>query len=136
MEPSDRNKPTMENTADFYYEKLGATDKPGSVLAKFYEELFSRAYSVQDIIMFNKLIKVYGKYIPYFAILDLFSYEKAEISDNMFGLLAYYCKKRLEQKTDIAVLNDAYKNLDNLASKVFDRIEEQRDKPLKIKRME
>jgi hypothetical protein len=136
MRPSGRNKITMENTADLYYEKLGSTDKPGGVLAKFYEEIFSRPYSVQDIILFNKLVRVYGKYIPYFAILDLFSYEKAEIGDNMFGLLSYYCKKRLEQKTEVAVLNDAYKNLDTVADKVLERIEQLKDKPFKAKRME
>jgi hypothetical protein len=126
----------MENTADLYYEKLGSTDRPGGVLAKFYEITFDRPYSVKDIIMFNKLINVYGKYIPFFAILDLFSYEKAEMSDNMFGLISYYCKKRMEQKTEMIVLNDAYKNLDKKAKEILDRIEAQKENPIKIKRME
>lgn len=124
----------MENIADLYYEKLGKTEKPGNILATFYEGIFDKPHSIQNIIMFNKLIRVYGKYIPYFAILDLFSYEKAEVGDNMFGLLSYYCKKRMEQKAELVVLNDAYKNLDAVAQKVLERIENQ--KPMKIKRME
>lgn len=126
----------MENISDLYYEKLSKTDKPGAILAKFYEGIFDKPYSVQNIIMFNKLIKVYGKYIPFFAILDLFSYEKVEITDNMFGILSYYCKKRLEQKTEIIVLNDAYKDLDTTVKKIIERIDEQKEKPIKVKRME
>jgi hypothetical protein len=126
----------MENIADLYYEKLSTTDRPGNILTSFYEDIFSRPHSIQNIILFNKLVKVYGKYIPYFAILDLFSYEKAEVGDSPFGLLSYYCKKRMEQKTEFVVLSDAYKNLDAVAEKVLERIETQKEKPPKAKRME
>jgi len=126
----------LENNADFYYEKLGETSNPGPVIAKFYESTFDLSYSVKHTIMFNKLVKMYGKYIPFFAVLDLFSYETVEISENMFGLLSYYCKKRMEQKTELVVLNDAYKNLDKLAKETLVRIESQKEKPIKIKRME
>jgi hypothetical protein len=126
----------MENIADLFYEKLGTAESPGNILAQFYNSIFDQPNSVQKIIMFNKLIKVYGKYIPFFAILDLFSYEKAEVTENMFGLLSYYCKRRLEQKTELVVLNDAYRSLDKTAKDILDRIEEQKEKPMKIKRME
>ena len=126
----------MENIADLYYEKLSKESNPGKVLAAFYETLFDRSYSVKNIIMFNKLVKAYGKYIPFFAILDMFSYEGLEIVDNMFGLLSYYCKKRLEQKTEIVVLNDSYKDLDSVVKKTLERIETQKESPIKIKRME
>jgi hypothetical protein len=126
----------MENIADLYYEKLEKTDRPGNVLARFYEGIFDKPFSVQDVIMFNKLLKVYGKYVPFFAVLDLFSYEKAEIKENMFGLLSYYCKRRMEQKMAIVVLNDAYKNLDKDAKSISDRIEEQKENPIKVRKME
>lgn len=126
----------MENIADLYYEKLSVTTNPGNVLAKFYEGIFDRPQSVKDIIMFNRLVKIYGKYIPFFAVLDLFSYEKAEVNDNMFGLLSYYCKKRMEQKTETVVLNDAYKNLDKTVKELSERIEAQKERKVNIKRME
>ena len=110
-------------------------DRPGAVLSKFYEVIFDRPYSVQTIIMFNKLIKVYGKYIPFFAILDLFSYEKVEVTENMFGLLSYYCKKRVEQKMAVVVLNDAYKDLGKDADKIAEQIAEQKENPIKIRKM-
>jgi hypothetical protein len=124
----------MENIADLFYEKLEKADRPGNILAKFYEGIFDKPTSVQNIVMFNKLIKVYGKYIPFFAILDLYGFE-GEVT-TPYGLLSYYCKKRLEQKTAIVVLNDAYKNLDADANKIQKRIEEQRENPAEVEKME
>jgi len=126
----------MENIADLYYEKLSKDDRPGNILAKFYEVTFDVPYSIQNIVMFNKLVRIYGKYIPFFAILDLFSYEGVEIKTNMFGLLSYYCKKRMEQKTEMVVLNDSYKSLDKSVKDILERIDEQKKNPAKIKRME
>lgn len=114
-----------ENLADLYYEKLADTDRPGSVLARFFNALYDRPNSVKEIILFNKLIKVYGKYIPFFAILDFYNYAEAK-PENPYGLLSYYCKKRIEEKSSVTVVNDAFKNLDNLADKVAKRIEEQK----------
>ena len=47
----------MENIADLYYEKLSKDDRPGNILAKFYEVTFDVPYSIQNIVMFNKLLK-------------------------------------------------------------------------------
>jgi hypothetical protein len=54
----------------------------------------------------------------------------------MFGLLSYYCKKRMEQKTEMVVLNDSYKSLDKSVKDILERIDEQKKNPAKIKRME
>lgn len=125
----------LENIADLYYEKLSNDPRSGNILAKFFEDLFSRPYSTQNIVMFNKLVKVYGKYIPFFAILDMYSYENAEV-ENPYGLLSYYCKKRLEQKTALVVFNDAYKNLDAYADKLTARIDAIKENPPRIRKME
>jgi hypothetical protein len=42
----------------------------------------------------------------------------------------------MEQKTEFVVLSDAYKNLDTVADKVLERIESQKDKPPKVRRIE
>lgn len=122
----------MENLSELYYEKLSDTDRPGNILARFYCALAESTPTNKEIILFNKLVKVYGKYIPFFAILDLYSYEEADRS-NPYALLSYYCKKRLEQKSSISVVNDAFKRLDSLAERVVKQIEEQKKLPIDYK---
>jgi len=125
----------MENIAEFYYEKLGSTDRPGNVLAQFFCSVFDFSVTRKEIILFNKLVKLYGRYVPYFAVLDLYSYEGADPS-NPYGLLSYYCKRRLEQKSYSAVVNDAFRKLDNIAERIEEQIQKQRQTNIIVKRME
>lgn len=126
----------MENIVDLYYEKLEKADKPGTLLARFYESVFDRPTSFQNAITFGKLVKVYGRYIPFFAILDLHAYEKAEITSNMYPLLAHFCKKRLEQKTATVVLSDSYRNLETLVDRIQEKIDTQKENPVEIRKLE
>jgi hypothetical protein len=123
----------MENIADLYYEKLEKAESPGKLLAKFYEGICDKPGSIQNIVLFNKLVKVYGKYIPFFAILDLYSFDGEVTSP--YGLLSFYCKRRMEQKMAVVVLNDAYKPLDGNINKILEQIEKQKENPIKIRKL-
>lgn len=86
-----------ENLSELFYEKLHKENNPGAVLARFYCEIFNLQWSAQKIITFNKLLKVYNRDTIFFAILDC--YDMPNVThDNIYGLLAYFCKKRMEKK--------------------------------------
>lgn len=86
-----------ENLIELYYEKLYKDNNPGLVLTKFYCELFTLAFSPQKIITFNKLLKLYSRSTVFFSIVDC--YDVKDIThDKIYGLLSYFCKKRMENK--------------------------------------
>jgi hypothetical protein len=90
-----------ENLADIYYEKLSTTTNPGLVLAQFYRDVSNKPMTKSEIIMFNKLIKTFGRFIVYFSIVDL---ANTDIKGNPIALFHTVCKNRLEKKYGI-VLN-------------------------------
>jgi hypothetical protein len=89
---------TSEALADIYYDKLKDADNPGLTLARFFCELNDKQVDKDKVILFNRLLKLFGRYTIYFAIMDLYGYEGANL-DNIYGLLSYYCKSRLERES-------------------------------------
>jgi len=85
----------MENTVEFYYEKLKGTTNPGTVLAVWFGSLYSVDASKSIIIMCNRLIKVFGRFTVFFAILDMAG-SYPELSENMYPLLYTICKRKFE----------------------------------------
>jgi hypothetical protein len=95
-----------EGLADSYFEKLNSDTNPGATLAKFYSELFNLTYGVKTVVMFNRLVKLYGKTNVFFSILEI-----GDTADhtNIYGLINYICKKRLEKSsssTPVDLLED------------------------------
>jgi hypothetical protein len=125
----------MENLAEYYFEKLPQDTNPGLLLAKFFCQVMETIVSKSEIIMFNRLVRLYGRTIPYFAILDVGGMDNVNM-DNPFPLLAYFCKKRIEQKNPEAY-NGAYNNLDAKIERLQGQIAAQENrKKLKIKELE
>ena len=89
---------TKEALADIYYDKLKDTDNPGLILARFFCELNDKQVDKDKVILFNRLLKLFGRYTIYFAIMDVYGFEGANL-DNIYGLLSYYCKSRLEKES-------------------------------------
>lgn len=118
-----------ENLADYYYEKVTNSTNPGSVLAQFYGNVFDREISRKEIIMFNRLLKLYGRFVVYFTILDMTTVKELKL-DEPYGLLSYFARKRLDQKYGIVMIES--QNLDKLASGLEDKIEKQKRVKIKI----
>ncbi len=118
---------SVENAAEFFYEQLSTTTNPALVLSRFYGEVFNREYGRPEVIMFNRLLRIYSKYTVYFSILDMSSMDNINFEAGTFGLLSYFCKKRIEQKFGIQV-----SNLINL-DKDVDRLEKDIEKQKNIK---
>jgi hypothetical protein len=90
----------MENSAEFYYEKLKDSTNPGTVLATFFCKLYEKAVTRSEIIMFNKLITVFGKYTAFFCILDAYG-SYPELTGNPYPLLYTICKKKFESAHNV-----------------------------------
>ena len=87
----------MENLLELYWEKLEKeASNPGNVITRFYSALFDIPTSKKQIIMFNKLIKLYGRYIVFYSVLDLVSIKELK-HDNLYGLLHVMCRNRFER---------------------------------------
>lgn len=89
----------MENVAEFYLQTLFESDNPGLHLTKFLCELTSRVLSREDIVMMSRLVKIYGRQTTYFSVLEVAGmYDRVDGTKSLYGILAYFCKKRLEDK--------------------------------------
>jgi len=125
----------VENLTAYYYEKIGNTNNPGTELAKFFCELFERQVTKSEIILFNKLVKAFGRYTTYFAIIDMWGSNPEQVLDHNWAALTYYCKRRLDKTNDIPT-NDVYKNLTSFIEKKQKEIEELKKEKLKIRSLD
>ena len=94
----------MENQAEYYYDQLSTSTNIGLTMAKFYSGIFGTEISRNIIISMNRLIKMFGRFTVYFAILDMFGMEdRVDNKENPLPLLTYFCKKRTEEKYNISL---------------------------------
>jgi hypothetical protein len=113
-----------ENLSEFYYEQLKDTTNPALVLCRFYDELFSKHHGKSEIIMFNRLLKLYGRFTVYFALLDVATMSEVNFDNGIFGLLSYMAKKRIEVKYGVNI-NEA-KDLNREATSIEKLISKQK----------
>ena len=87
----------MENLLELYWEKLEKDPtRPGNIITRFYSELFNLPTNRSHIIMFNRLIRLYGRYITFYSVLDLTT-KRHLTHKNLFPLLSTICKGRFER---------------------------------------
>lgn len=123
-----------ENSAEFYYEKLVNSTNPGLVLAQFFGNVFNRQISRTDVILFNRLLKIYGRFVVYFTILDLTSMTDLDFSKDLYGIFSYFAKKRLDQKYGIVMVES--NDLNKVALSWGKAIEKQKKEKINIPEFE
>jgi hypothetical protein len=112
-----------EGIATNYLEQLETESNIPLLLSRMYNELFDIPIDSKLIITIARLIKIYGKYNAYWAILDLATFDKLD-HGNIFPLLVYLAKKEMLKQQEPIVYMDT-KN-------VLDRTERLSKKKLKI----
>lgn len=100
----------MENQAELFYEKLSSSTNPGKILLDFFREITSKDAGKSEIIMINRLIKIFGRFTVYFAILSLSKYE-GKLNGDLYPLLFTICQGRFERVHNDAS-NPAHESLD------------------------
>ncbi len=101
-----------ENLATIYHEKINTEEDAGKILAQFYWALFEKQYNTKEVILFRKLVKLYGKETAFTAILDLYSMPSFDGKPD--NLLFYFCKKNFQTESPPTV----YFNPDELVQKL------------------
>lgn len=112
----------MENQAEFYYEKLKISTNPGQTLLEFFREITGKETGRTEIIMINRLLKLFSRFTVYFAIMDLSKYSSSQLGDNLYPLLYTICKARFEK-----IHNDMFSSVEPL-NKFLKEVEKEREK--------
>jgi hypothetical protein len=110
-----------ENAAETYYRKLSGATNPATILCDFYKTITGRPWGRSEIIMFNKLIKIFGRYTVFFAVLDLANVQA--LSAYPYRLLFTICKNRLEKINQVDLTSATSTNLNKSAGAIEKEIE-------------
>jgi hypothetical protein len=110
----------MENSVEFFYEKLKDTKDPGPILVS----LFSTLYSIPEIsqrsilILCRKLVKIFGRFTVFFAIVDMAgTYPEFERLGNIYPLVFTICKRRFEM-AHIDSMMQSYESLEGYVKEI------------------
>jgi len=120
----------VENSSEYYYNKLKDSITPGNILAALYCTLYSRDITRSEIIMFNRLLKIFDRFLIFFSILDMVG-SKPIALDNPYPYLFEICKRRFESAHgDFSI--QARQSLDGLIRSLDKQIEEVTSKKFKV----
>lgn len=89
----------MENLSELFYKKVMNSEKPAFALNEFYSKLFNLQITMENTILFAKLIKLFGRERVFFAVMDLTTIPNLR-HDNIYGLLFSICKNNFVEKGD------------------------------------
>jgi hypothetical protein len=110
---------------ELYREKLTLESNPGVILARFYCSLYDFNITQDQIKVFNKLLKEFGKENVFYSISDMFTMQNVTHS-NIYPLLKYMCKQRVLKTQDIQV------PLTSTIEERVKKLEKARNKKLKV----
>lgn len=119
----------MENQSEFYYEKLKNSQTPNQVLLEFFSEIMGKEITRSEVIMINKLLKLFGRFTVFFSIMDMSNVKNLE--GNLYGLLYTICRNRFEKAHAVDTIT-AFESLDKEIASINKQIEKISKKKLKI----
>lgn len=91
-----------EGIAIKYYEFLNENSKVnvGVILSRMSKELLGTTHSKNNIAMFGKLNKVYGRMLIYFILLDLVDWSNLNTDSTLYPVINYMAKKKLKELSE------------------------------------
>lgn len=120
----------MENSAEFYYEKLKKDERPGQVVAALYCSSYDVNLGRAEVIMFNKLIKMFGRFVVFFAVIDMIGSMRNK-PDEPYSYIYTICKRRFEIAHG-EHNTQARESLDKFLNDIERQMEKQKATKLKI----
>lgn len=120
----------MENSAEYYYEKLKSSISPGAVIAALYCSSYGTEVGRSEIIMFNRLIKMFGRFTVFFAVIDMIGSIQNK-PDESYPYIYAICKRKFEAAHG-ASSTQAREPLDKFLNDLDKQIEKVKAKKLKI----
>jgi hypothetical protein len=104
-----------ENLVNVYKKQMEENINPGYILSLFYCELFDLGKPGPVLIgTITRLVKLYGREIVFYSILDMTDMENLD-HNNIIRLLSYFCKKHALQEAP-SKYDDLSKDLEKLKS--------------------
>ena len=88
----------QENLAEMFFSKLKIAPNAGVVLAQFYGSIMGLEVGRSEIVLFSKLVKLFGKTSVFFSIIDVSRIETP--TEFPYGLLFKICKTKLEKSLE------------------------------------
>lgn len=92
----------MENISEFYYKNLVPSTTPAVILLQYYSAISDTQGGRSEIIKLNKLIKLFGRFRVFFALMALANSRATLGVDDQFpfGLLFKICRDEIEKQAD------------------------------------
>jgi hypothetical protein len=120
----------MENSSEYFYKKLEASTNPGNVLAALYCTLYGIEVTRSEVIMFNRLLKVFHRFTIFFSVIDMVG-SYPDNKDDPYRLLFTICKRRFESSHHDSSIQ-AREPLEGFIAKLDKQIDRTKSKKLKI----
>jgi len=98
-----------EPLSQYFLNKLESDEKPFITLTVFFCSAFGIKATPEFFKMFNKLTKMYDKYLIFFAILDVYDMPNVNELTNSYkmqALLSYFIKKKFKSSEPTHVLTE------------------------------
>lgn len=121
----------MENIVEKYYNDLGTTTNAGLLLARFYGELTSKVIGKAEVILFNRLIRVFGRFTVFFSILDYSSKRELLATEDLYPYLYAICRDRFEKQNEVSY-SSSTTNLNKVAENIEKEINKMNKHKIKI----
>lgn len=120
----------MENRSEFFYEKLKNSSNPGATLATYYGSLYEIEVGRAEIIMFNRLLKTFDRFMVFSATTSIYgSYPNGV--ENPYPLIFKICQSRFEASHQDSVIQSR-QSLDQYLRALDKDIEKLNRKKIKI----
>ncbi len=113
----------IEGLATTYWKLVTGSKNPSEPLLAFYREALGINGDRNLNLFIKKQVKLYGRHLVFFTILELAGKENLNKVDNLMGLVSYILKRKLEE-----VQNNNKSNSPNLD--IFVREVEERKRRL------
>jgi uncharacterized small protein (DUF1192 family) len=89
---------TQENLAEMFFSKLKVSTNPGVILAQFYGALTGKEVGRSEIIMMNKLVKIYGRASVFFSTIDVSRLK--DLTEFPYAYLFTVCRAKFQKASE------------------------------------
>jgi hypothetical protein len=121
----------VENISEIYWSRLSSTNNPGPVLARFLGELLRISIDKSHIIMMNRLLRIYDRFLILLSVMDLENVKELNKEQSLYPLLFTICRRRFEAKHSTSVIVQ-YESLDREINSLNKQIEKMNTQKIKI----
>ena len=91
-----------EGIAIEYYELLNENSKVnvGVILSRMSNKLLGTVHAKDNIVMFGRLNRMYGRMLIYFILLDLADWNNLDTGSSLYPIITYLAKKKLKELSE------------------------------------